>query len=771
MKNSLFFFLFSVFALFVQAQQKDCQFFIQGKLIDADTYLPVSNAHLEINNFSSNTSNHKGEFVIQKVCLGEIKLKISHIAYSELNNTIALRNDTTLTIYLHKKSIDLDVVNIQANVSDKKTQSERKISSDLKFSSQGKNLAEVLTTIDGVSVLKTGSNISKPVLNGLYGNRLLLIQNGVRHESQQWGAEHAPEIDPFAGQNILVIKNSDGVRYGPDALAGIIKINPAPIDSTKTVKGSTALILNSNGRGGIWNTQLEGGLKNFTYRVGTTLKRSGNLKTANYYLGNTGVEELNSNVILNYNGIKHAIQFSFTNFSTNLGIFDGAHIGNKEDIIERIKHGRPFEKYQFSYKIAAPNQKVDHQVAKVNYQYKLINNATLEMQYSLQRNHRREFDMRRVLDDNVPMADMILTTQHLELVYTNPNSIIGLAGTLQVNNNTPGTGTTPIIPNFDNHTFGAFASHKISMGRKQLEFGIRYDYKYFDVAGYRYDYTNPNPNGSLNQYLLKDQKHFNNISAVTGLSIPFSKFLLWKTNAGLAWRAPSANELYSDGIHHGSGTYEVGNKNLKSEKGLKWVNSIQLNNNFIHASVDLFAQVIQDYIYSQPNPDSTRQTIRGTFPLFQFKQNDAFFYGLDYNMQLSLAKNWNYDLGIAIVRAKNTETHKYFPYIPADRYRHSIAYNLPISKIWKSSIKVEQIVQAKQSQYESDSDFAPPPPSYQLFNLIVGTYISHKSQKNTRVQLSVENLFNKEYKDYMDRFRYYAHALGRNISIKINHTF
>src|SRR5690606_41930236 len=98
------------------------------------------------------------------------------------------------------------------------------------------------------------------------------------------------------------------------------------------------------------------------------------------------------------------------------GVFYGAHIGSIEDIYARIENGEPFEKYDFSYKINAPKQDVTHQLGKLKYQYKLNNGLQLEAQYAFQQNHRKEFDMRRAVADNIPMSDMVLTTQQLEVM-------------------------------------------------------------------------------------------------------------------------------------------------------------------------------------------------------------------------------------------------------------------------------------------------------------------------------------------------------------------
>jgi iron complex outermembrane receptor protein len=375
-----------------------------------------------------------------------------------------------------------------------------------------------------------------------------------------------------------------------------------------------------------------------------------------------------------------------------------------------------------------------------------------------------------VQSDDTPMADIVLTTQQAEAIYINNNSQIGVFGSLQINNNTAGTGTTPIIPNFDNHNVALFASHRINYGRNHVELGARYDYRYFDAAGYRFVYDQMNADGSIPQYLLQDQRHFNNLSGVVENSLIINPKLTWKSNLSLAWRAPSASELYSDGIHHGTGTYEIGNINLKSEKGLKWLNTVQYKNEWLVVNADLFGHLIDNYIYSQPYPDSVRQTIRGTFPIFQYQQDNAIFYGVDLQANLDLHKNWNYEMAFSSVRAKNNTKKSYLPFIPADRIQQAIAYRFSLRDN-DAYVKIKHQYQAKQNRYEPNSDFAVPPASYHTFDLMANMSWKTTNVNKIGLLVSVENIFNTAYKDYLDRFRYYTHSLGRNTSLKINYTF
>ena len=97
-----------------------------------------------------------------------------------------------------------------------------KIGENLIDRSMGKSRASILEHVSGVSSIQTGTTVAKPVINGMYGNRILIVNNGARQTGQQWGADHAPEIDQNSSGSIEVIKGAESVRYGSEALGGII---------------------------------------------------------------------------------------------------------------------------------------------------------------------------------------------------------------------------------------------------------------------------------------------------------------------------------------------------------------------------------------------------------------------------------------------------------------------------------------------------------------------------------------------------------------------
>ncbi|MFC7526233.1 TonB-dependent receptor [Parapedobacter sp. GCM10030251] len=767
--------LVSIPGLFVEAgysQTPTCHLTIRGRVVDSDTQLPLSGVTLKINPGTQQIlSDGHGYFRFVQLCSGtRYAITATSVGFDSLTTEVTLESDATLTLTLHHDQIllhDVNVVGHQQTVVT--TNAVRTVSREQAAQVQGKTLADIFSTLPGVSMLQTGTTIAKPVINGMHSNRILILNNGIRQEGQQWGSEHAPEIDPFVAKEFRLVKGAEGVRYGADAIGGVIITSPSPLPVDPHLSGELNTLYQTNGRGGILSGMLQSGvsaLPGLAWRVQGTAKRSGNVRTADYYLGNTGLAEYNVSAALRYSRPQSVFDAYYSRFYTSLGIFTGAHVGTTADIRARVEAGRPFETYPFTYDIDVPRQRVTHDLGKLKWHRDYSGGGSSDIQYGIQRNHRQEYDMRRADRDALPMLDMVLTTQTLDANYQTPlydhwRTQVGTNLTLQVNNNVPGTLNTPLIPNYDSFTGGLFAIQRLIRETHEWELGIRYDFKTFDAAGF-----------DKHQNLYGGQRDFHNVSGSFGAVWHMSAAWQLRSNLGLAWRAPSANELYSNGLHHGSALYEIGDAGLGSEHGYKWVVSPSYANGALTVDLDLYAQYIQDYIYAQPSPGEFLQTIRGTFPVFRYTQTDASFFGADLALRYALFADLDYHLNASVIRARDITHDNYLPYIPSDRFDHRLRWQLPIeSKITSNTYLTfaHQWV-LEQRRYEPASDYAPPPPAYHLFSLYAGSQFALGNHP-LEAGVSITNLFNRSYKEYMNRFRYYSHGLGREIGIRLSYSF
>lgn len=629
---------------------------------------------------------------------------------------------------------------------------------------KGKPLAEALKEITGVSTIQTGSSISKPVIHGLHSNRILILNNGVRQEGQQWGFEHAPEIDPFIAKKLTVIKGANSVRYGSDAIGGVILVEPNDLQyNLNKFKGEVNLIGFSNGRAGVISGIFEGSMKqlpNIAFRMQGTLKRAGNISAPDYTLKNTGYEENNFSLGVGYDkGGEIGIEGFYSQFNTKIGIFPGAHIGNLTDLEIAFRRKVPFNTGAFSYDIGRPFQDIHHDLLKVKGYITTGNDTRLTAEYSWQYNERSEFDIHTPNNPalvNQPELFFGITTYTGDVMmeHRNLGPFKGKTGVSFMRQTNLAKGRD-FIPNFENYSGGIYAIEQTTLGMLELEAGIRYDYKWQKI------YKNVNGN------IYSPDFSYSNFSGILGGKYWIQNDMWFSLNLGTAWRPPSVSELFSDGVHHGSASYEIGNESLSPENSYQAIGTFHYDNeNNFHAEATLYYNYISDFIYLQPRPPAIL-TIRGAFPAFYYEQADAEFKGLDADISYSPFPFLTFESKASIVRAFNLSADEYLFLIPADRFENAITFKAgDVSFLKDVSLSFSALNVLKQTRVPANTDYVPPPDGYMLFNTDLEFSVPVGKQ-DLRFGLSVDNIFNTSYRDYLNRFRYYTDDPGRNITLRL----
>jgi len=128
-------------------------------------------------------------------------------------------------------------------------------------------------------------------VHGLFGNRLLILNNGVPQSGQQWGNDHSPEIDPLAADQITVLKGTSAIEYPGGNLGSLVSIMPSKIINEPHLHGHFISAYESNGRGISLNTKLQKYSPVLAWRVNATYKKYGDRSAPDYFLTNTGSDE------------------------------------------------------------------------------------------------------------------------------------------------------------------------------------------------------------------------------------------------------------------------------------------------------------------------------------------------------------------------------------------------------------------------------------------------------------------------------------------------
>lgn len=748
------------------SKAQNCNLSIRGKVIHLENNQPIPGAYVWLEETKQGVvTDLDGNFLIRNLCQGAFNLKIQFLGHKEIQEKIDLAsNSFNKTFRMEEESFALSGVEIHGHRDAVQTTTAvTALYGEQLLESRGENLGESLKRVAGVTTFSTGNSIAKPVIHGLHSNRIMILNNGIRLEGQQWGAEHAPEIDPFLADEITVIKGAETVRFGPEAMGGVILVSPAEIPTKSESKTDLYVLGASNGRmGNISVTHQDGfkSIKGLGYRVQGSVKRAGNIQSPDYYQANTGLNEINFSGALGYTSPKLGAEIYYSFFNTELGILRDSHTGNLTDLQEIIANGRPFSNVGFTYDILNPKQKVAHHLGKIKSHYHINSNWKANLQYGFQLNQRQEFDRRRGDLNERASLDLELFTNTLDLFvdHTHPNEFSGTWGLniiQQANSNIPGTGVTPLIPNYQMLNMGFYGIEKYSKGPLEIEGGIRFDFR--DVSTARF----------VNNELEEVDLNYSNFTAFLGAYYQLSPSLTFSTNLGSAWRPPNINELFSQGLHHGAAAVEIGDQDLNSEKSLKWVNSLEFTSNKSTFELTAYANRISNYIYLNPTGD-TFVSLRGTFNVYEYLQANALFYGFDFSGSYEFTSNFNAYVKGSIIRAKNTDEDNFFPFIPSDRMDWGLSYKLGQEKKTHKFTISNQLV-ARQNR-EPDFDLAPAPDAYALFNF---GYLRQLpiGQNKLNLGLQVQNIFNTSYKEYMNRFRYFTDDIGRNILLKINYQF
>ncbi|MCQ9635975.1 TonB-dependent receptor [Chryseobacterium sp. WG23] len=770
---------------------------VQGTVQDFHDKTMLENAVVKMGGSTVKTDK-KGKFSFDKIPAGEYSLTAQHPDCHDYTENIKVDQDIHLVITLEHHSNDIETVTIHGNHKSNGSLIVKTIDKKEIERNATDNLGNLLSKISGVATLKTGNNIAKPIIHGLYGSRISILNNGVKLAEQEWGVEHAPNVDINNFQHIDVIKGASALKYGSDAIGGVVVMEPEIFPKKDTVKGSVNLSGISNGRGLGLDVDVAKIWKNgWAVKSGGSIRKLGDQHTPDYNLMNTGMDFSSFNFTVQKNEYDKGISFDYYLTNQNIGIYRGSHVGNNNDFYNAMTLKIPVYTGDFSYDIDNPRQVIEHHIAKVSAFKRFENIGKVSATYSFQYNHRQEYDVRRGDLKDIPSLDLALMTHQFNL-----NDLLerekwsletGIDASFQNNYSDPATKARRLIPNYDKYAAGIYSVFKYKISPElNAEAGVRYDFTRYDVTKW-YDKSDWNNRyaDSYNEFYIKTDKNrvltrpkinYQNVSFNAGLEYHPNAYFNLKFNYAKVGRTPNIAELFSDGLHHSAAVIEIGDMGLKNEDGHQFNLTADVKFNVLkglNVSVNPYFFITKNFINEIPT--GVQNTIRGVFPVWSYQQIDAKMYGVDLDINWKLTDNLTYTgKGSYLYGQDDTHNEPLILMMPPNfsnglQFKkenwNNFYFNLENQTFLKQSRfpvhNASVIIYENGVEVEKTVDLSTPPAGFSLWNIGTGINLS----KNLSAGLIVNNIFNVSYRNYLNRMRFFADEAGRNFILNFRYRF
>ncbi len=741
-----------------------------------------------------------GNFHFSALETGVYILDVSFVGYKTFTDTIEIPVSQDIRIQMQPSVMTLHEVVVADNYAQTKNREDSRnveVVNDrfVKMNLSG-SLMKSLERLPGVSTIGIGSGQSKPVIRGLSFNRIVVAENGIKHEGQQWGQDHGLEIDQYAVDRVEVIKGPASLMYGSDAIGGVIDIKQLDVPAENSFGGSVDLTGKSNNnllgtsvdifarRKALYFTGRVTLLDFADYRVPTDSVDIYSYKAALYknHLRNTAGNEQNFHFSFGAIGKRLSTRFFFSNLHTKSGFFANAH-GLEPRNVDAELHDSSARDIQY------PFQEVNH-FKITNKSEWHENNFDLEMELGFQNNFREEWsqyvshgympavspdslsfpsDLERQFDKNVYSGNVKVSFKPAINL-----SVTGGLNTELQDNKVSGRGF--IIPSFTQITAGAFVLGKYYLTPNSiLQAGVRFDYGRINSEAYSDWFPSPEEiNGdTVWNYLQRApeiSRNFSNISWSVGFNQNWENVSL-KANFGKSFRMPIAKELAANGVNYHRFSYEVGDPDLAAEVSYQLDLGAEYNSADFAVGISPFLNYFPNYIYLNPTSEHDRLYGNG---------NQVFYYTQSKVMRLGGEIHSHYKLLKPLVIGVIGE-YLHSEQLSGEKEGFTLPFSPPASLLFNLKYSPENTGKVKNPYLSVDyklvasqNRIVPPEEKtegYQLVNMSLGGDVSIGNE-SFAVAFQVQNVFNQKYFNHTSYYRLInVPEAGRNFVLNVSIPF
>ena len=683
-------------------------------------------------------------FILLLLCIGmPLTAQDHHKHHSHVHPS-----DSTDVFYKHLKLNELVVTGVTGDTKLKNSTAPISIVSGKELrQTTSTNIIDAIAKQPGVSQITTGSGISKPIIRGLGYNRIIVMNEGVRQEGQQWGDEHGIEIDPQNVNSVEILKGPASLMYGSDAMAGVLILHGSPILLEGEMKATISTEYQTNNGLFDYSLNFAGHQKTFVWDGRFTDKMAHAYKNKyDGYVPGSQFKERAARLMFGLNDTWGHTHLTGSVFHQTPSIVEGERdeeTGELECATDNIK----------TYSKALPFQQIWHYKAVWDNSFNLPK-GWLKAIVGYQQNQRQEFE--ESADEYelyFKLHTITYDVRYLSQEWNGWKMAGGINGMWQQSQN---LGEEALIPEYKLFDIGGYATISKTMDNLTLNGGLRYDNRHIDFHS----------------------RNFGSISGSIGAVWNVCQHTNLRLNIARGFRAPNMSELGSDGIHEGTLRYEIGNPDLKPEYSWQADLGLDFSSEYISAQVSLFANRIENYIFSE----RINKVMEEGFRTYQYTQGDARLLGFEAGFDLHPIHSIHFQNTFSFVDAQQmnaSEEAKYLPMTPAPRWTSELKYEITHhghATFNNAYMALGLECNLAQNHYYKVDDTETRTPAYTLLSLSAGTDLNIHKKKVAELYVTADNLLDCAYQNHLSRLKYCdinnatgrqgVFNMGRNIVFK-----
>ena len=692
-------------------------------------------------------TNNKGLFSLDGILNGTY---IHLYKHGYLSLVYLYKESEEIKIILEELHVSLDEIGVVESFNElgnnKLTNIEKKFLKNNFLNSN--SLVDNITELSGVNTISSGLGIQKVVVRGLSGMRVVSYLNGMKINNQQWANDHGIGFTDLGLSEFELIKGASALKFGGEAIGGLLYFKDEPFISNNKIKGFVASKFNNSS----YLSSSQFGLK---------------INRKNLHLNVNGQYSISSDYRLPNNSYLFNSRFKQDAFKLSIGYKHNRwhniiryQLNNETNGLAAHSHGDPsgYTVDQFTstdldlnedFNIKRPTQYVKNQLFIYETKY-LINNLKFSFHAGHFINNLIEYDKL-----TVPSFDLTITNTQLtpNIRYIHNNFTINVGSQISMLNN-KNNFEEKLMPDANSSSVGTYAIMDYEKKNFGFNSGVRLDNKTItskDIS-FNTDYDNK----------------FSSTSFSTGIYYKKLDHVLRFTYSG-AFRAPHFSELFSDGVHHGTNRYEIGNQNLNIEYSNQFDLKYQWSNEHIAFVVNPFIQYIEDFISIEPT-----DSYSGRYKVYnyvQFKEVEISGVEMNIHYHPHQLHNLHFEQGYTFLQAKNKSTDYNLALVPANNIKTKVLLDLEqyqnISKYKFNSISIYHYYTFDQKNFAEYEELTE---GYNVINLKLGFKLS----KKLNTVIGIDNLLNEEYSPHTSRIRNVAGGIpnpGRSFNINIKYDF